>query len=247
MKKACLTIFLLSVVLSAFSAEKLFFQIEDGFNEYLKNDFHRLALSLSQKYDIRLSAIQEKGVEPVLKITKEVSDDKKYDTILFAIRGNLFFVNEENPVTDLSLEEMQQILSGTYYSWKKNKARIRQICYTGSEKMVPSNVDKAVLWVRFKEPYLALQMVSYDATSVGILPLKEAVLKVKGTKLLTVNGVAAIPRTVMDGTYPASVRYYLSIHRNAPAEVRKIYKELRSKQTKLKLLNAGILPVDKGD
>ena len=49
MKKACVTIFLLSLVLLAQASEKLLLLAEDGFHEFLKQDFHRLALTLSNR------------------------------------------------------------------------------------------------------------------------------------------------------------------------------------------------------
>ena len=92
MKKAGVTIFLLCMVLMTHAAEKLFLLVEDGFNEFLKNDFHRMALSLSQKYDCKLAAVPEKGGIPVLKISKE-KDADQYESVLFAVRGYLYFVN----------------------------------------------------------------------------------------------------------------------------------------------------------
>ena len=246
MKKAGVTIFLLCMVLMTHAAEKLFLLVEDGFHEFLKNDFHRLALSLSRKYDCKLAAVPEKGVAPVLKISKQ-KESENYNSVLFAVRGYLLFANAGNPVGNLSRAEFKQLMEGTLIRWSKPALKIRQICYYGSEKTVPPLNKDSVPWVRFSEPPLTLQMVSLDSTAIGILPLTEAVLKVKGTKPLTVDGIAATPQTVMDGTYPASERYYLSIRKDAPLEVWNLYNKLRSKQTKLKLIKAGILPAIKGD
>ena len=247
MKKAGATIFLLSIMCLTHAAEKLFLLAEDGFTDFLKNDFHRLALSVPEKYDSKLSAVPEKDTEPVLMISKKRGSEK-YESVSFAVRGNLFFVNDRNPVKDFSPDELKQLLSGTFQRWSRTNVKLRQICYSGPENIMPSKLEKgAVPWVRFTDPAVALQMVAMDVTAVGILPLKDAALKVRGTKMLTVNGVAATPETVMNGSYSGSVRYYLSLRKDAPPEVRKLYEKLNSKQTKLKLMKAGFLPVIEGD
>ena len=182
---------------------------------------------------------------PYLQMAADAAD--QYESVLFAVRGYLYFVNVKNPVTDLSRKEVDKLMSGKLRYWSKNAVKISQICYSGSEKTVPRLESGAIPWVRFADPLLALQMVVLDETAIGILPLPVAAMKVNGTKLLTVAGITATPGTVMAGTYPASVRYYLSIRKDAPPEVRELYKTLRSKQTKQKLMKAGILPAIEGD
>lgn len=245
MKKACTIIFLLSFALLAQGTEKLFLLAEDGFVEFLKQDFHKLAQSLSYRYDCKLSSKPEPGVKPVLRIGK-VKESGDYESVLIAVRGYLFFANDENPVEDLSAAEVKKIFSGTFRRWSRTNVPLRQICYSGSEQLVPVALEVTTGWIRCPAR-IALQMVADDLTALGIIPLTDAALSVKGTKLLTVDGVAATPENVMNGTYPAATKYYLSIRKDAPPEVRKIYQKLSSRQTKNKLLNAGILPVTKGD
>lgn len=245
--KTGFAIFLLSSAFAVFSAEKLFLLAEDGFNEFLKQDFHILARSMSDRYDCKLSAIAEKGVKPVLKISK-VKEDGDYETVLFAVKGNLFLVNEENPVKDLSVEDVKDIFAGKFRMWKRTNVPLRQICYSGPEKLKPEFLEKdSVMWIRFRSSQLALQMLVDDLTALAIIPFTDARVIVQKTKLVSVGGVQATPKNVMNGTYPAATRYFLSIRKDAPAEIRNIYLKLRSKQTKLKLLKAGILPAVEGD
>lgn len=247
MKKVGTAIFLLSLALLMQASEKLLLLAEDGFHEFLKQDFHRLALTVSQKYDCKLSSVPEKGVQPVLRISSR-KESGNYTSVLFAVRGHLFFVNGTNPVEGLTSEDLKQIFSGSFRKWKRTSVPLRQICYSGDEKIVPKDLAKgSVPWIRFSDPYYALQMVSSDISALGIISLVNADLSVKGTRCLPVDGVAATPQTVMSGTYPGAVRYYLSIRKDAPPEVQEICKKLRSKETKLKLLKAGILPAVEGD
>ena len=89
MKKAGVTIFLLMLALFVQASEKLLLLAEDGFAEFLKQDFHRLAICLSQKFDCKLTSIPETGVQPVLRIST-VKGSGNYKSVLFAVRGNLF-------------------------------------------------------------------------------------------------------------------------------------------------------------
>lgn len=248
MKKAGVTILLLCIILWIQASEKLFLLAEDEFHIFLQQDFHRIALSLADRYDSKLSSVPEKGVKPVLKISTVKETESGYETVFFAVKGNVFFVNEKNPVKNLSSAELKQLFSGTFRRWSRTRVPIRQICYYGSEKMVPAiRESDSVPWVRFHNSPMALQMLTLDVTALGIVPFSEAALIVKGTKMLTVDGIAATPETVMNGTYPGAVKYYLSIRKDAPQEIRALYNKLRSKQTKLKLLKAGILPAVEGD
>ena len=245
--KTGFAIFLLSFAFAAFSAEKLFLLAEDGFNEYLKNDFHALARRLSDRYECKLSSIPEKGVKPVLKIGK-VKENGDYESVLFAVRGHLLLVNEENPLRDLSAEDVKNIFAGKFRMWKRTNVPLRQICYSGPERLKPDFQAKdSVMWIRFRTSQLALQMLSDDLTALAIIPFTDAGAIVKKTKVVSVGGVEPTPKNVMNGTYPAATRYFLSIRKDAPAEIRKIYLKLRSKQTKIKLLKAGILPAVEGD
>ena len=247
MKKACVTIFLLSLALLMQASEKLLLLAEDGFHEFLKQDFHRLALALSNRYDCKLTSVPESGVQPVLRIST-VKESGNYKSVLFAVQGNLFFVNEKNPVEGLTSGDLQQIFSGTFRKWKRTSVPLRQICYSGSSQIVPDKMEKgSVPWVRFPEPAYVLQMLAADMTALGIVPLANANITAKETRCIPVDGVAATPENVMSGKYPGAKRYYLSIRKDAPADVQKLFRKLCSKQTKFKLLKAGILPAVEGD
>ena len=247
MKKVSLTIFLLTFMLLVQASEKMLLLAEDGFIEYLKQDFHHLALRLFHKYDCKLTSIPEAGVQPVLRIST-VKESGNYKSVLFAVQGNLFFVNEENPVEGLTSADLQQVFAGTFRKWNRTSVPIKQICYSKNVNVSPVCLEKSsVPWIRFATPELALQMVAEDMTSLGIIPLSNADVSMEDTRCLPVDGIAPTPENVMSGKYPGAKLYYLSIRKDAPEEVQNFYKKLLSKQTKIKLLNAGILPVVKGD
>ena len=247
MKKAGVTIFLLMLVLFVQASEKLLLLAEDGFAEFLKQDFHRMAIRLSRKFDCKLTSVPESGVQPVLRIST-VKESGNYKSVLFAVQGNLFFVNAENPVEDLTSGDLQQIFSGTFRKWNRTSVPLKQICYFRNGKIVLPGLEKeSVPWVRFPGPDIALRMVAADMTALGIIPLANADVSVEGTRCLSVDGVAATPESVFSGKYSGAKLYYLSIRNDAPEEVQKLYKKLLSKQTKIKLLKAGILPAVKGD
>ena len=245
--KLCAAVFLAGFAFCGFSAEKLFLLAEDGFNEFLKEDFHRLGLNRQKDVECKLSSFPEPGLSPVLRIGKEPVPEN-CESVLFAVRGYFFFCNEENPVKELTAEETEQVLTGKFLCWKDTRVPLKQICYAGKEDLkrkVPGKGDPA--WVRVPDPGLALQMVAEDLTALAVVPLIAAGTTVRGTKLLPVAGVIPTPKTVMNGTYPAVKRYFLSVRKDAPPEIRAVYERLRSKYTRAKLWNAGILPAVEGD
>ena len=247
MKRAGFTIFLITFALCGYAAEKLFLLAEDGFHEFLKKDFHKIAFSLSHTYDCKLSSIPDPEIKPMLRIST-VRENGDYESVLFAVRGTMFFVHEKNPVKSLSSAEVKQIFDGSFRKWTRTGVPIRQVCYSGKGITAPAVLEKdAPVWVRFPDSEMALQMLEDDVRALGIISFVDAEVIVKQTKLLAVDGVLPTPQTVMNGTYPAAKRYYLSIRKNAPAEIRKLYETLRSKKTKQKLWNAGILPAAEGD
>lgn len=246
--KLIAAVFLTGLAFCGVSAEKLFLLAEDGFNEFLKQDFHRLNLDRGRRdLECKLSAFPEEGLVPVLRIGKgPVSEN--CDTVLFAVRGYIFYSNQENPVKGLTAEEANGILNGTFLVWSDTKVPLKQICYAGSENLKRKQHRKGdPAWVKVPDPGLALEMTAADLTAAAVIPLISAGTVRKGTKLLPVNGVLPTPGTVMDGTYPAAVRYFLSVRKDAPPEIREIYERLRSKETRIKLWNAGILPAVEGD
>ena len=242
-----MAVFLAVFAFCGFSAEKLFLLAEDGFNEFLKDEFHRLGLNRRDDSECRLSSFPEPGLLPVLRIGKEPVPEN-CDTVLFAVRGYFFFCNEENPVKELTAEEAEQVLAGTFSLWKDTRVPLKQICFAGMEewnRKPPRKGDPAR--VKVPDPGLALQMVADDLTALAVIPLIAAGTTRKGTKLLPVAGISPAPETVMNGRYPAAKRYFLSVRKDAPPEIRAIYEKLRSRETKIKLWNAGILPAAEGD
>ena len=120
-----------------------------------------------------------------------------------------------------------------------------------SNKSVITAAGKSFLPTWKKNPFRGfispVRMVAEDMTALGIIPLVNADISVDGTRCLSIDGVTATPESVFSGKYPGAKLYYLSIRNDAPEEIQKLYKKLLSKQTKIKLLNAGILPAVKGD
>lgn len=242
MKKAWIAMLLAGCLCCASAAEKLLILAEDGFSEFLKLDVHQLGFSQEFGYDCKLTAIPEPGVEPVLRIGT-AEQQKNCETVLFAVRGSLFFANAENPVRSLTLEETKQILAGKFRKWNRTDVRVKQICYCGGDsRELPAKEKDDPLRIFVPEPMLALHLTAEELTSVTVIPLISGDSRRKGTKLLEVGGVLPTPENVMNGLYPAATRYFLSIRKDAPPEIRAIFEKLRTKQIKETLWNAGILP-----
>ena len=235
--------FICGLMLAVSASEKILVVAEDGFAEYLKTDIHRIGLENSRSgVSFQMSSFPVQDTAPVLRIGKDPCRGD-YENVLFAIRGYLFFANGENPVSGLTSGEADLILSGGFWKWSDTLVPLKQICFGGRERFSRNNAGKKdPPWIWINDPELALQIVSEDLTALGVIPLVSAGVVCKKTKLLPVDGVIPSPETVTDGSYPAVKRYYLSIRKDAPESIRKIYNRLQTKQIKEKLWNAGILP-----
>ena len=242
MWKICSAILAAGCLSGACAAERLFVLAEDGFSEFLKQDFHKIALSKSAGSECKLSSVPEQGVVPVLQISTAESPECS-ESVLFALRGDLFYANTENPVNGLTAAEAGQILAGTFRRWSGSEVPLKHICFAGTEKKVfPVQQKDEPLRIIVPDPSLALQLTAEELTSAAVIPLVFAGSRCQGAKLLSVNGVFPTPETVMNGTYPCVKRYYLSVRKDAPAEIRALYEKLKSKEIKETLWKAGILP-----
>ena len=242
MWKFCFSMILTVCLSGICAADSLFVLAEDGFSEFLKHDFHKIALTKSSVFECKLSSEPEPGVIPVLQIST-AEPPVQSESILFALRGDLFYANTENPVSGLTVAEAGQILAGTFRRWSGTEVPLKHICFAGTEKKsFPVQQKDEPLRIIVPDASLALQLIADEQTSAAVIPLVSAGSRCQGTKLLPVNGVLPTPETVMNGKYPCVKRYYLSIRKDAPAEIFALYEKLKSKEIKELLWKAGILP-----
>lgn len=188
-----------------------------------------------------LALAKEKGVElEVIPVVKE---------------GFVFYVNGENEVDDLSLEQIQKIYTGEITNWSQVGGSDSEIKAfqrpenSGSQTGMLSLVMKGLNLMEAPKENLVetmsqiINLVSdYDngRNSIGYSYYYYATTMydeidsevAQGIKLLGVNGVKPNNKTIQDGSYPIQTAYYIVINKNEPenSDTRKLVKAMLSER-----------------
>lgn len=202
-----------------------------------------------------LDLAKQKGVElEVIPVVKE---------------GFVFYVNSENPIEDLTSDQVQSIYSGEITNWKSVGGADAEIkpyqrpVNSGSQTGMLSLVMKdKPLMEPLKENLLQTmaQIINYVSSydngkdSIGYSYYYYATTMFQtidstvanNIKLLGINGVKPNSQTIKDGTYPYTTAYYIVINKadgeDSPA--RKLANEMLSKRGQNVAKEAGYVPVN---
>lgn len=200
-----------------------------------------------------LNMAKEAGVE--LEVTPVVKE------------GFVFYINSENPVESLTIEEIQDIYTGKITNWKEvggTDSEIRAFQRpdnSGSQTGMYSLVmkDKQIMEAP-KEDLIETMfdivnlVSSYDngLNSIGysyyyyattIYDTLDATVKDR-IKFLGVNGVKPSNETIMDGTYPLNTAYYIVTRKdNVDENVKKLFDAMLSSRGQKVAEEAGYVRV----
>jgi len=201
-----------------------------------------------------LALAKSKGVElEIIPVVKE---------------GFVFYVNEKNPIDNLSLEQIQKIYTGEITNWSQvggNDEKIRAFqrnvnsgSQTGMLSLVMKGLDlmEPLTEDRIGSMIDIINIVSdydnglnsigysyyYYATTMYDDINKEVADRIK---LLGVNGVKPTYETIKDGTYPIQTNYYIVINKNEPenSNTRKLVDAMLSARGQAVAKEAGYVPV----
>ncbi|MCH5190921.1 MAG: substrate-binding domain-containing protein [Oscillospiraceae bacterium] len=201
-----------------------------------------------------LALAKEKGVElEVIPVVKE---------------GFVFYVNSENSVDNLTLEQIQKIYTGEITNWKEvggDDAPIRAYqrpVNSGSQTGMLSLVMKDLPLMKpvtediVDTMYQIINLVSsYDngRYSIGYSYYYYATTMFQdmdasianGITLLGVDGVKPTNETIYDGSYPIQTAYYIVIRKDEPenSKVRKLVDAMLSDKGQEIAEGAGYVPV----
>ena len=147
----------------------------------------------AQPSDEQLAYAAEKGVE--LEMVPVGSD------------AFVFIVNSNNPVSDISIEQIRGIYSGQITNWSElggNNmpiAAMRRNKNSGSE----TALEKLMGDLPIKPDYTALfgSPIGFSFRYYVTGMLAEG-----GVKILTINGISPTPETIADGSYPVAGNIY---------------------------------------
>ena len=126
-----------------------------------------------------------------------------------ALDGIAIIVNAENPVTDLSIDQIAQIYTGAVTDWADMGGTAGTIAVIGREsgsgtrdgfESITGTEDACVLAQELSSTGAVIEAVRTTPGAIGYASLS-AVQEQDGITVLTVGGVAPSEETVLDGTY----------------------------------------------
>lgn len=161
----------------------------------------------------------------------------------------VFFVNKENPVDNLSLEQIQQIYSGKVTNWKEVGGTDKKILAyqrpenSGSQTGMLSLVMQGIKMMKPTTETVAMSMADiidvisdYDNgdNAIGYSYYYYATtMYTKDTmKLLAVNGVEPTYENIKNGLYSIQTAYYAVIRKDEPEDsaTRKLLNAMKSER-----------------
>ena len=126
-----------------------------------------------------------------------------------ALDGIAIIVNAENPVTDLSIDQIAQIYTGAVTDWADMGGTAGTIAVIGREsgsgtrdgfESITGTEDACVLAQELSSTGAVIEAVRTTPGAIGYASLS-AVEGQEGITVLTVDGVAPSEETVLDGSY----------------------------------------------
>ena len=175
----------------------------------------------------------------------------------------VFIVNSENPVENLTLEEVVKIYKGDITNWKEVGGEDAEIIPyqrpngSGSQTAMISLVMKdanlmtaPMMKVEGEMGGLIDAIAEYDNSKVAIgysyFYYVNTMYKKDTIKMIGIDGVKPSLETIKDGTYPIYTNGYIVIRENEPEDssARKWVKEVLSSRGSKIIEDAGYVPIN---
>ena len=142
--------------------------------------------------------------------SRDLKDDETgVKAITVAKDGIAIIVNPNNPVADLSVEQIAQLATGEITNWADVGGTDGQVVFMGREagsgtrdgfESITGTEDTCVLAQELTSTGAVIEAVKGNPNAIGYASLS-AVEGQEGIKALTVGGVACTEETVLDGSY----------------------------------------------
>lgn len=204
------------------------------------------------------------AAEPSASIFEELKTAGfEYEMTPFATDALVFIVNENNPVTNLTTEQVQKIYTGEITNWKEvGGADIKIEAFqrnetSGSQALMVKLVMKDLTMATPPEGYTVGEMEglisavkSFDgsASALGytVYYYADDMAMAKGLKILSIDGVQPSDETIASGAYPYLNPYYVVIAANAEEDnpARIMYNWLLSPEGQNLIKTEGYVPVN---
>ena len=186
--------------------------------------------------DVKSSEIEEFGVKGTV----------------FAIDGIAIILNKNNPISDLSIEQITNIANGTIKNWKELGGEDAPIVLIGREAGSGTRdgfesiveVDECVYEQALTSTGAVIGAVSQNPNAIGYASLSSVDEKVKA---IAVEGVVASEETIKDGTYKVQRNFnFVTIEgKELSSSTKAFYDFLLSSDADELIKNAGAVPTAK--
>lgn len=169
---------------------------------------------------------------------------------VFALDGIAVIVNNENGVTDLTLEQIKGLANGTITNWKEVGGADAPVVFVGREagsgtrdgfESIVGVEDECVYEQEHNSTGAVIAAVSANPNAFGYASLSALEDTVKA---VTVGGVECSEATVQDGTYKIQRPFvFITNDSNQPSEAASAFMEFATSETVADLIaEAGAVP-----
>lgn len=201
--------------------------------------------------------------EPGASVYKELEDAGfKFEKAPIALDALVFMVNEKNPVSNMTTEQVQKIYTGEIDNWKQvggNDAKIEAFQRnetSGSQALMVKLVMKDLKMAEPPRGYMigdmeglisAVKSFDGSANALGytVYYYAEDMKMAKGLKIISIDGVMPSDETIASKAYPFINPYYAVIAADEPEDspARILYRWLQSPEGQKLIKTEGYVPV----
>ena len=124
------------------------------------------------------------------------------------LEGFVFFVNENNPVSDLTVEQIRDIYGGVYTNWAQVGGANRVI--NPVTRLEGSGSQSAMEAFMKGRPIVRKSPLAVTGASIGFSfrYYMDGMVGNKSVKMLSLNGVYPSAENIQNGTYPIIAKFY---------------------------------------
>ncbi len=166
----------------------------------------------------------------------------------YAIDGVAVIVNKANPSSDLTLEQLRAVFTGSMKQWTDGKPVLALVRPTTSgtrevfQEKVLGKGEEFDPGLQIKHDKACIDTVSKAVTAIAFTSVGE-VTDNAGVKIATVNGIAPSPATLRDKSYPISRTLHFATRGEAKGEIERFLSFVVSDEGQKVVEKAGFVPL----
>lgn len=217
-----------------------------GYVKLINNETDLIVVTEPSEEELALA--KDKGIE--LEVTKIVNE------------GFVFFVNVNNKIDNLSLDQIRKIYSGEVLNWKElggddseiiayqrpvnsgSQTGLISLVMNGLELKIPTVKESVALSMSGIVDFVANYENGLDAIGYSYYYYANEMYKNDQLKYLGINGVVPNYQTIQDGSYPIRTAYYIVTRKgDANKNVAKLKDAMLSARGQRVASEAGYVPI----